>query len=136
MEYKLQNYNIGGNEMLKTVIEKLIYRLNTHNRCLATANEMMVNEHEINMLLEILEDNNVKIFITAKNPAIGECRKFDVNHAQRMCSSWGAWRYVDIQFDFSKLSEINEPLIREMAYSEYKWDLRDGLMIFDLTKGF
>lgn len=122
--------------MLKTVIEKLIYRLNVHNQCRATGNAELVNEYEINLLLEILEDSNVKIGVTVKNPATGENRKFNINHAQRLCSTWGAWRYMDIQFDFSKLSETNKSIFGEMAYPQYKWYLRDGLVIFDLAKGF
>ena len=121
--------------MLRTIIEKLIDRLDMHNRSLVTNNENLINEHKIDMLFEILEANGVKIAVEVKNPATGEIAKHDIDK-DRMLTLWSAWRYVNIQFDVSHLSQVNQPLFGEMAYSEYKWDLRDGLVIFELTKGF
>ena len=120
--------------MLRTIIEKLIDRLDMHNRSIVSG-ENLVNEHKIDMLFEILEANKVKVAVEVKNPATGEIVKHDIDK-DRLLTLWSAWRYVSVQFDVSRLSRVNQPLFGEMAYSTYKWILRDGVVIFELTKGF
>lgn len=120
--------------MLTTIVQKLIRCCEIHN---ANVNDALstINEHEINLLLELLESNHVTTIFTVKNPETGEEKLFNVEHKSRQKYPCFAWMYADIRFDFSKLSRTNQCLFGEMAYMEPKWKLLDGLVIFDLMKG-
>ena len=120
--------------MLTTIVQKLIRCCEIHNARVDDAFNV-INEHEINLLLELLESNHVKTFFTVKNPETGEEKLFNVEHSSRQKHPCATWTYTDIRFDFSKLSQVNQCLFGEMAYMEPKWTLLDGLVIFDLMKG-